>query len=269
MTTTLFLILHLGLADIIDIVFVAAIIYFLFRWIKDSSAVNILIAILFILILRVIAIVLDLKMMSALLGTILDVGVLALVVIFQPEIRRFLNKLGRGAKPSKGNRILRRLFNAKNTSQILADDIDEICKACEEMGQQKTGALIVLPNNEPVNDIVETGDIIDAKISKRLIMNIFFKNSPLHDGAMIISGDRILAARCTLPMTERSIPAQYGMRHKAAVGMSERSGVDVIVVSEETGGISLIRGGEFTKIESVHTLKQLLTKTDDGHQTGE
>lgn len=268
MTTPLFIILHMGLADIIDIVFVATILFFLFRWIKDSSAVNILIAILIIILMRVMAIALDLKMMSALLGTILDVGVLALVVIFQPEIRRFLNKFGREAKSSKANQIIRKLLN-KSTSQIYADDVDQICKACEEMGQQKTGALIVLLNNESLDDVVDTGDIIDAKISKRLIMNIFFKNSPLHDGAMIIAGDRIVAARCTLPITERSIPAQYGMRHKAAVGMSESSDADVIVVSEETGGISLIRGGEFTKIESVHTLKHLLTKIDDGHQTGE
>lgn len=127
------------------------------------------------------------------------------------------------------------------------------------MSADKTGALIVFPRKDSLDFIVETGDIVDAKVTRRLIMNIFFKNSPLHDGAMIISADRIVAARCTLPITGRSdIPAHYGMRHKAAIGISEETDADVVVVSEETGGISFVRGGNIKSINNINELKLLL-----------
>jgi DNA integrity scanning protein DisA with diadenylate cyclase activity len=127
------------------------------------------------------------------------------------------------------------------------------------MSEDKTGALIVIAHRTPLDDIISTGDTIDANIHRRLIMNLFFKNSPLHDGAMVISGDRIAAARCTLPITERTdIPASYGMRHKAAIGITEVSDADVIAVSEETGNISFIKGGEVTQINNINELKLLL-----------
>lgn len=127
------------------------------------------------------------------------------------------------------------------------------------MSEEKTGALIVLTHKMPLDDIISTGDRIDAAIHRRLIANLFFKNSPLHDGAMIITGDRIEAARCTLPITERTdIPANYGMRHKAAIGITEVSDADVIVVSEETGGISFVKGGKVTPIQNINELKLLL-----------
>ena len=128
------------------------------------------------------------------------------------------------------------------------------------MAEDKTGALIVIAHDTPLDDIISTGDRIDAAIHRRLIMNLFFKNSPLHDGAMIISGGRIVAARCTLPITEKtSIPARFGMRHKAAIGITEESDADAIVVSEETGNISFVRGGEVTQINNINELKLLLT----------
>ena len=127
------------------------------------------------------------------------------------------------------------------------------------MSDDKTGALIVIANKTPLDDIISTGDRIDAAIHRRLIINLFFKNSPLHDGALIISGDRIVAARCTLPITERkNIPANYGMRHKAAIGITEVSDADVIVVSEETGKISFIKGGKVTPANNINELKLLL-----------
>ena len=140
------------------------------------------------------------------------------------------------------------------------------------MSEDRTGALIVLPGENPLQQIVETGDIIDARVSRRLILNIFFKNSPLHDGAMIIRSDRIIAARCTLPITSRTdIPASYGMRHKAAIGMSEESDASIIVVSEETGGISFIRSGNLTKITNINELTLLLSQSRqaDGAQKKE
>ena len=127
------------------------------------------------------------------------------------------------------------------------------------MSNQKTGALIVIPHEVNLNHIIETGDKIDALINRRLILNLFFKNSPLHDGAVIISGDRVVAARCTLPITERTdIPASFGMRHKAAIGISEESDADIIVVSEETGNVSFVKEGKVTPIGNMNELKLLL-----------
>lgn len=257
MLTGAFSFLHLSLIDLLDILMVAAVIYFIFRWIRSSSALNIFIAIIIVLIVRIVAVALGMKMMSALLGTIIDVGAIALIIIFQPEIRRFLNNLGRGAGSTlEKQSIIQKLLSRGNGDVLAARANDEIAEACKEMSEQKTGALIVFRRNNSLEDIIATGDVIDADISKRLIMNIFFKNSPLHDGAMVIGGNRIVAARCTLPITDRSdLPARYGMRHKAAVGISEQSDADVIVVSEETGGISFVRAGVVTRIDSVTTLK--------------
>lgn len=243
--------------DVLDILLVALFIYFGFHWIKDSSALNIFIAIILLILLRSVVMLLGMTLMSALMGTILDVGVLALIIIFQPEIRHFLTRIG-----SKS-----RLFRMKN-KQMTDNDVNEIVEACLIMSEQKTGALIVIPHRTPLQNIVETGDVVDALVSRRLIMNLFFKNSPLHDGAVIISKDRIVAARCTLPITNRTdIPPQFGMRHKAAIGISEESDAEVIVVSEETGGISHIREGKITKVSGKNELKNLLL--DDRYKAGE
>ena len=127
------------------------------------------------------------------------------------------------------------------------------------MAENKTGALIVIAHNAPLDDIISTGDKVDAAIHRRLIMSLFFKNSPLHDGALVIAGNRIAAARCTLPITQRkNIPASYGMRHKAAIGITEETDADVIVVSEETGKMSFVKGGNVTKISNINELKLLL-----------
>ena len=145
--------------------------------------------------------------------------------------------------------------------------MDEIVQACFEMGEQKTGALIVLPHKATLTDIIDTGDIVDAQISKSLIENIFFKNSPLHDGAMIINENKIVAARCTLPITDRTnIPARYGMRHKAAIGISERYDVSVIVVSEQTGNVSYVQDGKITLMKNINSLKLLIS--DDKNKNG-
>lgn len=261
--------IHWSFTDILDILTVAFVIFFVIRWIRGSSAMNIFIAILVLVLIRIVADALDMKMLAAMLKTIMDVGVIALIVLFQPEIRQSLNRLGRNAvqsstKVSILNRLLRR-----NVQSMSSDTVDEITQACSEMGEQKTGALMVLLRKDSLQSIIDTGDVVDANICKRLIMNIFFKNSPLHDGAMILSSNRIIAARCTLPMSDRAdIPPQYGMRHKAAMGMSERSDADIIVVSEETGHISFFRAGTITTITNINTLKLLLEGTEDGQEAG-
>ena len=215
--------LHISPADILDIVLVALIIYLIFRQIRGTSTMNIFVAIIFLLVSRIVAEVLGMRLVSSLLGTVLDVGVIALIVLFQPEIRRFLGNIGRTAGDSLEKRnLLSRIFGPRPEEDLHERSIDELAEACIEMGNSRTGALIVLRQSDRLEDIVATGDIIDATISKRLILNLFFKNSPLHDGAMVISGNRILAARCTLPITSRrDIPASYGMRHKAALGLAE------------------------------------------------
>lgn len=261
--------LQLTLIDILDILTVALIIFLVFRWIRGSSAMNIFIAIILLLLIRIFSAALGMKMLSSIMGTVIDVGAVALIVIFQPEIRRFLNNLGRSAGNTVSKRhFLARLLPQKDIAVLENESIREIANACKEMSEQLTGALIIIKRKNSLEDIVSTGDVVDARICKRLIMNIFFKNSPLHDGAMVIADDRILAARCTLPITERTdIPASYGMRHKAAVGISEQCDADVVVVSEQTGQISFVSGGEVTKINSSNQLKLLLGgKKNDGQE---
>ena len=251
--------MSMSIVDILDILLVALIIFVVIRWIHDSPAMNIFLAIIFIYFLMIVVEALHMKLMSKLVSTFIDVGVVALIVIFQPEIRHFLMRFGAGTKiGSKGRKFFNMLFGDKESAVDNESD-NEITEACRVMGQEKTGALIVIPHQVSLDDIVGTGDRIDAIVNRRLIMNLFFKNSPLHDGAMVISGDRIVAARCTLPITDRSdIPARYGMRHKAAIGITEQSDADVIVVSEETGGISFVKEGKLTPINNINELKLLL-----------
>ena len=257
--------LHFSWVDILDILMVALIIYLVFRWIRGSTAINIFVAIILVMVVRVIAEAVGMKMISSLLGTLIDMGAIALVIIFQPEVRRFLGTVGRKAGSGlEKTPFLQKLFPGWRRRHVDARALQEITEACREMSAQKEGALIVIQQKNSLEDIIATGDVVDAEIGRRLIMNIFFKNSPLHDGAMIISGDRIVAARCTLPITERSdLPARFGMRHKAAIGISEQCDADVIVVSEETGGISFVRGGQLTPIDTINTLNLLLGKPSE------
>ena len=252
--------LHFSWIDILDILMVALIIYLVFRWIRGSTAIYIFIAIILVLVVRVVAEALGMKMISSLLGTIIDMGAVALVIIFQPEVRRFLGSMGRKAGTTlEKQSFLQKIFFRRQARSVDTRAVQEIAEACQEMSAAHTGALIVIQHKNSLEDIIATGDTVDAEIGRRLIMNIFFKNSPLHDGAMIIGGNRIVAARCTLPITERTdLPARFGMRHKAAIGITEQCDADVIVVSEETGGISFVRGGTLTAVETVNNLKLML-----------
>jgi len=257
--------LHFSWVDILDILMVALIIYLAFRWIRGSTAINIFVAVILVMVVRVIAEAVGMKMISSLLGTLIDMGAIALVIIFQPEVRRFLGTVGRKAGSSLEKQpLLQKIFPGWRRQRVDAHALQEVTEACREMSAQKQGALIVIQHKNSLEDIIATGDVVDAEIGRRLIMNIFFKNSPLHDGAMIISDNRIVAARCTLPISERTdLPARLGMRHKAAIGISEQSDADVIVVSEETGDISFVRGGQLTPIDTINTLNLLLGKASE------
>ena len=255
--------LRMSFADVLDILLVALIIYQVFRWIRGSTVISsIFMAIVGLYALRVVVAALNMKLMSGILGTVLDVGVIALIVIFQPEIRRILTKVGtRYRATAGGSGILSKIFGTAET-KLGSEAVKELTEACRSMSLEKTGALIVIQHETQLDYIVDTGDRIDANINRRLIMNLFFKNSPLHDGAVIINNGRIVAARCTLPITEKTdIPPSFGMRHKAAIGISEETDADVIVVSEETGNISFVKGGQVKRISNINELKLLLTNS--------
>lgn len=260
--------LHISLTDIIDLMMVATVCFIVFKWIKGSSAGYIILAIVFIFLMKFITESLSMRLTASIINAFIDLGLLAIIILFQPEIRHFLMRIGK-AERFRNSSIMRRLFGMKSDS-MASESVKEITEACKSMSDTKTGALIVFPHKTSLQQIIDTGDKIDGIINRRLIMNLFFKNSPLHDGAMIISGDRIVASRCTLPITERTdIPASFGMRHKAAIGVTEETDADVIVVSEETGGVSFVRAGKVTHINDIYELKLLLQSAFESKDTEE
>ena len=257
MTLTSLGFLHVGFVDILDIVVVAIIIFMVFRWIRGSSAMNIFLAIISLFLIKVISSALNMRLLHELMGAVLDMGVLALIIIFQPEIRHFLIRLGSNYSHIRRSQLFNKLLGVKNGG-LSGDSVNEIVDACRYMSGNKTGALIVIANYSNLDSIIETGDVIDARIESRMIQNLFFKNSPLHDGALIVRDNRLVAARCTLPNTDKiNLPPQYGMRHKAAIGITEESDASVIVVSEETGNIAFVRGGEMKSLGEASELKEL------------
>ena len=255
--------IHMSLTDVLDILLLGLIIFFAFRWLKGSSAVSIFVAIVSLYLIRVLVAALNMRLIKAIMDMVLDVGVIAIIIIFQPEIRKFLPRLGnRYMNNPKGRALVDKLLGRNKSHVEYREEANNITEACRRMSEDRTGALIVLTHKTPLDEIISTGDKIEASIHRRLIMNLFFKNSPLHDGALIISGDKIVAARCTLPITERTdIPANFGMRHKAAIGVTEETDADAIVVSEETGRISFVKGGAVTPINNINELKLLINSS--------
>ena len=252
--------LSFGWADFLDILMVAVIIYLLIRSLRgDTTVLNIVLVLSFLLILQAVVTALNMRMMTALLGALLDVGVLVVFILFQPEIRHMLNRFAvQSGLARRSGQLFNRLLGIKEET-LGSQSAEELGEAVRAMSAEKTGALIVIQHKSSLEEYMETGDRFEADINRRLIMNIFFKNSPLHDGAMIIVGDHIAAARCQLPMTNRTdIPAHYGMRHRAAIGLSEDTDADILVVSEETGNVSFVRGGDIHTVQDMKELRQLL-----------
>ena len=245
--------IHISLYDILDIIAVALLLYQVYKLIRGTSAINIFTGVLLLYFLWFIVRALHMQLLSTIMGQILGVGIIALIVVFQQEIRRFLLLIGNRFNSSR-YKWLQRIFNPQAQSTIELN-MDALTKACRNMSDSKTGALIVLERRSSLEMIAETGDIIDGQISNRLLENLFFKNSPLHDGAVIITHNKIHAARCTLPITEQMIPAHYGMRHRAAVGISETTDAIVIVVSEETGRISIVVNGAINPMSGANELR--------------
>ena len=250
-----------GLKDIIDIVLVALMLYYCYRLMKESRSLNVFIGIMvFIVIWLFVSQILEMRLLGSIMDKLVSVGVLVIIIIFQDEIRKFLYNLGAHQRV----RSLVKVFKNDDKSSERSTDketIIPIVMACMNMARRKVGALIVIERNIPLDDIVATGDVIDAAINQRLIENIFFKNSPLHDGAMVIARKRIKAAGCILPVSHNvDIPKELGLRHRAAMGISQESDAIAVVCSEETGRISVAVKGNFQLRLSAEELESILTK---------
>ena len=247
-----------GIKDVIDIVLVALLLYYIYRVMKESRSLNVFIGImLFVILWLIVSQVLEMRLLGSILDKLVSVGVIGLIVLFQEDIRHFLYSLGAHRKVKS----IIKLFTKTNKEEVDKEAIMPIVMACMSMSRGKVGALIVIERGVMLGDIVETGDLIDARINQRLIENIFFKNSPLHDGAMIISKRRIKAAGCILPVSHKQdIPKELGLRHRAAMGISQDSDALAIIVSEETGRISVAIHGEFQLRLSAEQLESILTK---------
>ena len=264
LTLSILIFIKVHWIDVWDIVLVAILIYQFYYLIKGTVAINIFFGILLFYLLWLIIKVLNMQLFGSILSKFIDVGFIALLIVFQQEIRRFLLFIGtsdlfRNGKLSKG------LFDFKwqvNNEQLL--DINAIVKACKNMSESKTGAIIILTKNNDLKFYANTGDAIDAKVSVRIIESIFYKNSPLHDGAVIISNNKITGARCVLPVTEDSdFPAHLGMRHRAAVGITENTDAIALIVSEQTAEISFSKQGNLIHTLTPQRLRELLEKEFD------
>lgn len=245
------------LLDIIDIFLVALLLYVSYKIMKRSGALNIFYGILAVLFIWVmVSYVFKLKLFGGILDKVVNVGVIAIIVLFQNEIRRFLVMLGSRRQWSSVVEMFS--ANQKNDRDKSAYLI-QIVLACKNMSEKRTGALIVLEKKVGLEEFIQTGEPIDAKVSVALLENIFFKNTPLHDGAVIISNGRLQAASCILPVSSSSdIPKKYGLRHRAALGIAQQSDAVAVVVSEETGNIALVYDGKLHERLSVTDLERLL-----------
>ncbi len=254
MSTILFI--NISFTDVIDILMVAFLIYTIYKLVKGTAAINIFIGLVSIYLIWKLVGMLNMRMLDEILGQFISVGVIALIIVFQQEIRSFLLMLGRiGSDKSSKLRFLRKLQYQQDF------DIDSIISSMENMSKELTGALIVIRRENELSEIILTGEEINGILSAPLLESIFYKNNPLHDGAVIISNNKILAARCVLPVTKRTdFPSDYGLRHRAAAGLSQNTDALCIIVSEQTGAYAYSDKGElFTKV-SIDEIQKLLIK---------
>ena len=254
----------LRIVDIIDIILFAILLFEIYNIVKGTAAIKIFFGIIALYIAWKIVRAFQMPLMSEVLGQFISVGVIALIVVFQPEIRQFLLMVG-NTKLIRGHRK-RILFWRHSLNLKMNLDIDTVIKACKRMADTHTGALIVITRENELSRYVESGQIIDARISDMLLETIFFKNSPLHDGAVIITGNTIKAARCILPVSHSGrIPKVYGLRHRAAVGITEHTDAIAIIVSEEDGNISYSLEGALTTNIQPAQLNDILVKLLHDH----
>ena len=242
-----YLVDQFGLIDFLDILFVSVMIYYVVKFIRDRRASKLAIGVFLVLLILLLSEVFGMRAMDFILSNIVQVGLIALIIVFQPELRSALEKVG-----GSSFKTLKNSVTPKDREHSKLDGISNICQAASELSREYTGALIVIERNTPLGDIIKTGTIVNADICVSMLKNIFFNKAPLHDGAVIIRNNRIYAAGCFLPMSTNA-------RHRSAIGMSENSDAVVVVVSEETGTISVAINGELRRNYDYNTLKYELT----------
>lgn len=247
--------------DALDILLVSILLYQLYKIIKGTVAVNVFIGVIAIYLIGLVVNALQMKLLSTIVRQVLGVGAIALIILFQQEIRKFLILIGIKSYNSTQAKWIFNLLPFFRKKATISTKFKPIVNACFNMSKTHTGALIVLGNSSDLSFYTSTGDSLDANVNTRLIENIFFKNSPLHDGAVIIEKDKIVAARCVLPVTENeSFPPHLGMRHRAAAGISEMADCIVLIVSEETGTVGYAKNGKLRTNISKEDLNKLLSK---------
>lgn len=249
--------IHFGIKDIVDILLIALLLFYVYRMMRNSGTLSLFYGVLVFFVLWVVASeIFDMRLTGSILDKFMSIGLIILVVIFQDQIKRFLIDIG-----SQGRlKNFKRLFRHEKGDDGGHARIMAVVYACMSMSKSKTGALIVFQRKVPLTDFEKTGDIIDADVNVRLIENIFFKNSPLHDGAMIMADKRIKSVGCILPVShDMNIPKNLGLRHRAALGMSQATDAVCVIVSEETGGISVAKDGQITTRVSAPDLEHILS----------
>lgn len=249
--------INFGVKDIIDILIIALLLFYVYKLMKNSGALSLFYGVLIFFALWVLASeIFDMRLTGTILDKFMSIGLIVLVILFQDQIKRFLIDIG-----SRGRiRFLRKMFRHDEGGEVEHSRVMAVVYACMSMSKSKTGALIVFQRKMPLTDYEKTGDIIDADINVRLIENIFFKNSPLHDGAMIIAERRINSVGCILPVShDMSIPKNLGLRHRAALGMSQETDAVCVIVSEETGHISVAKDGAITVRVSAQDLEHVVS----------
>lgn len=249
------------ITDVIDILLVAGLIYIVIHWIKETRAWTLFRGLVIIMLVSLLSYYLHFYTLTWIIEKTLSVGVIAVIIIFQPELRKALEQIGTGAMTSMSGILQTPTSNGK----ITAETANEIYKACVNLSAERTGALIVIEQHVPMGDISKnSGVVIDGEVTAQLLQNIFVNKTPLHDGAVIIRNNKIAAASCILPVTQKEIGQELGTRHRAAVGGSEDSDAYFIVVSEETGKISVAREGKLKKAITPQELKSILEKIAEG-----
>lgn len=243
--------------EIIDVILVGLLLYYVYKLIKGTVAINIFLGIVIIYLLFLLVDALQMKLLTKILGGFMSVGIIALIVVFQPEIRKFLLMIGSTNLGAKGG--FWKKFKFLKTQNLNETEAETVVAASTKMGSSKTGALIVLERNNNLDFLVDTGDPMNITVTQPILESIFFKNSPLHDGAIIIANNTIKATRVILPVNnEKNIPSRFGLRHRAAIGITEKTDALAIVVSEETGKVSYIRDGEFIMYKNTEELTHLI-----------
>ena len=246
--------LDFKITDIIDILLVAILLYYVYKLVRGTVAINIFIGIVIVWGFWKLTQLLDMKMISSVVGGFMSVGLIALIVVFQQEIRKFLLMIG-STNFARNRNFVKRFKFLKQEGVASKLDIDAVLKACDKMSRSRTGAILVIKRSNSLDFVKSTGDTMNVEVNQPIIESIFYKNSPLHDGAAIIENNQITATRVILPLsTERNIPLRFGLRHRAAIGITERTDAVALVLSEETGLISYINNGEFVSYKDLSDL---------------